>query len=194
MPRIEPLPRKETPEHEKIFSEMEDALGYVPNSFLTMARNPLTVRAVGALMDAFWYTDNVDEETRRLLTFAYSHFAGSHYSSAHCAFGAEERGLDRSKILAIFDFDWSPVYNDRERAILTFCRNAARIPAEVRDRDIEALKVYYDDNTITYLVGMISTMAFLNKWNELIKTSLEDQPLAWAKDNLGPLGWRLEQD
>lgn len=194
MPRIEPLPRQAAPEHEQIFSEMEAALGYVPNSFLTMARNPLTVKAVGALMDAFWYTDDVDHETRRLVTFAYSHYAGSYYSSAHCACGAEELGLERDKIFAIFDYERSPVYNDRERALLRLCRTAARIPGEVQDADIADLKAFYDDNTITYIVGLISTMAFLNKWNELLKTTLEDVPNDWALNNLGPLGWHLDQN
>ena len=117
MPRIEPLVRENASEQEKTFLQMEEALGYFPNIFWTIARNRPIVKAVGAMMDAFWYSDDVDEETRRLVTFAYSHYAGSHYSSAHCVFGARERGLERSKILGIFDFDWSPIYDERERAI-----------------------------------------------------------------------------
>ena len=117
MPRIELLVREDASEQEKPFSQMEEAFGYSPNSFWTMAQNPPIFKAVGAMMDAFWYTDDVDEETRRLVTFAYSYYAVSHYSSAHCVFGARERGLERSKILGIFDFDWSPIYDERERAI-----------------------------------------------------------------------------
>ena len=191
MPRIDPLPRSQAAEHEQILTDMEAALNYVPNSFLTMARNSKTLKAVGALMDAFWYSDEIDDETRRLVTFAYSHFAGSHYSSAHCAHGAEEAGLARAKIFAIFDFERSEIYNDRERAILRLCRNAARMPAEVRDDDIKDLKIYYDQNTITYIVGLISMMAFLNKWNEILNTTLETPPRTWAQQHLGPLGWKI---
>jgi hypothetical protein len=61
MPRIEPLVREDASEQEKTFLQMEEALGYFPNSFWTMARNPPIVKAVGAMMDAFWYTDDVDE-------------------------------------------------------------------------------------------------------------------------------------
>ena len=117
MLRTEPLVREDASEQEKPFSQMEEAFGYSLNSFWTMARNPPIVKAVGAMMDAFRYTNDVDEETRRLVTFASSHYAGSHYSSAHCVFGARERGLERSKILGIFDFDGSPIYDERERAI-----------------------------------------------------------------------------
>lgn len=38
--KLEPLDRKTIPEYEVIFSAMEDTLGFVPNSILTMARDP----------------------------------------------------------------------------------------------------------------------------------------------------------
>ena len=37
---------------------------------------------------------------------------------------------------------------------------------------------------------MISMMAFLNKWNELLETTLEEQPANWADKNLQTIGWR----
>ena len=154
-----------------------------------MARNPPIVKAVGAMMDAFWYTDDVDDETRRFVKFAYSHYAGSHYSSAHCTFGARERGLEHAKISGIFDFDGSPIYGERERAILRLCRNSARILSEVRDEYISALKAHYGDNIITYIVGLISMMAFLKKWNELLETTLEEQPANCADRKLRTIGW-----
>ena len=55
MPYIDPLPRTASPEFEDVFQAMEDALGYVPNSFFTMARHPAILKSAGALMDAFWY-------------------------------------------------------------------------------------------------------------------------------------------
>ena len=61
MPRTEPLVREDASEQEKPFSQMEEAFGYSLNSFWTMARKPPIVKAVGAMMDAFWYTGDVDE-------------------------------------------------------------------------------------------------------------------------------------
>ena len=155
-----------------------------------MARKPPIVKAVGAMMNAFWYADDVDKATRGLVKFAYSHYAGSHYSSAHCAFGARKRGLERAKILGISDFDWSPIYDERERAILRLCKNFVHILNEVRDEDISTLKAHYGDNTITYIVGLISMMALLNKWNELLETTLEEQPAHCAYRKLPTIGWR----
>ncbi|RVD32383.1 carboxymuconolactone decarboxylase family protein, partial [Mesorhizobium sp. M4A.F.Ca.ET.020.02.1.1] len=72
MARIEPLPREQLAKYEPIFQGMVDSIGYVPNSFLTMARNPALLNAVGALSDAMWYPKTVGEPLRRLVTFAYS--------------------------------------------------------------------------------------------------------------------------
>lgn len=191
MPRIAPLPRATVPQYEPIFKGMEDSIGYVPNSFLTMARDHGILTAVGAMSDAFWYPDTVDEPLRRLVTFAYSHFAGSFYSSAHCAFGAEELGLAREKILSIFDYETAPAYSAAERAVLRLCRHAARIPGEVTDADVAAVTAQYGVQVAAYITGLICFMAFLNKWNEICGTRLEDAPRAWAEANLRPLGWHL---
>ena len=69
MPYIDPLPRTASQEFEDVFQAIEGALGYVPNSFFTMARHPAILKSVGALMDDFWYSDVIDEPTRRLVTF-----------------------------------------------------------------------------------------------------------------------------
>lgn len=193
MARIEPLARETLPEYEAIFQGMVDSIGYVPNSFLTFARDPLLLKAVGALSDALWYPKTVSEPVRRLVTYAYSHFAGSHYSSAHCACGAPELGLSMVKIHAIFDYETSPVYTDAERAILRLCRHAARIPTEVTDSDVEALKPHFTTEEIVFIVGLICFMAFLNKWNEIANTRLEDVPLKWAQKNLFPVGWKASK-
>ncbi|MDC1223833.1 hypothetical protein N8Z91_03015 [Ascidiaceihabitans sp.] len=73
---------------------------------------------------------------------------------------------------------------------LRLCRNSAGIQSEVRDEDISALKAHYGDNTITYIVGLISMMGFLNKWNEMLETTLEEQPANWADRKLRTIGWR----
>ncbi|OYU37835.1 MAG: hypothetical protein CFE33_18480 [Pseudorhodobacter sp. PARRP1] len=193
MPRIDPIPRETVPQYEPIFKGMEDSIGYVPNSFFTMARDHGIMTAVGAMSDAFWYPDTVDEPLRRLVTFAYSHFAGSYYSSAHCACGAEELGLAREKIMSIFDYETAPVYSDAERVVLRLCRHAARIPGEVTDADVEAVKAHYGVSVAAFITGLICFMAFLNKWNEICGTRLEDVPYAWAEANLKPLGWHLKR-
>jgi hypothetical protein len=193
MARITPLTRESVPQYEHIFKGMEESIGYVPNSFFTMARDHGIMTAMGVMSDAFWYAPTVDEPLRRLVTFAYSHFAGSYYSSAHCACGAEELGLAREKIMSIFDYETSVAYTEAERAVVRLCRQAARIPGEVTDGDVEAVKAHYGVPAATFITGLICFMAFLNKWNEICGTELEAVPNDWAKANLGPIGWHLKR-
>lgn len=193
MARIDPLKREDLPQFEPVFKGMVDSLGYVPNSFLTMARDPQILAAVGALSDASWYPKTVSEPVRRLVTWAYSEFAGVPYSSAHCACGAPELGLPLEKILAIHDYETSPLYDDAERALLRLCRHAAYIPTRVSDADIVAVKQHFGEERALFVVGLICYMAFLNKWNEILGTRLEDVPLAWARANLTPVGWHIDQ-
>lgn len=184
MPRLSPLERNKLTEFESVFKEMEDALGYVPNSFFTMGRVPEIMRAVSGLMDHLWYPDRVSEPVRRLVTYAYSWFAGSPYSAAHCACGAEELGLSLEKIQAIEDYETSSVYSESERCLLRLCRHAAYMPARVEDEDIEQLRNHFSESEILYVIGLISCVAFLNKWNEIIQTALEPIPEEWATRNL----------
>ncbi|MFL7960746.1 carboxymuconolactone decarboxylase family protein [Pseudomonas kielensis] len=189
-PRILPLERKDLPEFENAFQGMIDSIGYVPNSFFTMGRAPLLLKAVDAMSDAAWYPTTVEEPVRRLVTFAFSQFSQSHYSAAHCACGAPELGLPLEKILAIHAYETSPLYDERERALLRLCRHAARIPGEVTDQDVNDLKRFFDEEQVIFITTLICYMAFLNKWNEIIGTRLEDIPHEWAKANLQPVGWK----
>lgn len=190
MPRIEPLPIESLPEYQDIFQGMVDSIGYVPNSFLTMARDPLLIKAVGAMSDAAWYSTAVSEKLRRLVTYSYSQFSRSFYSSAHCACGAPELGLSLEKILAINDYETSELFDDAERALLRVCRHAARIPGEVTDADMAELALHYSQEERLTIVSMICFMAYLNKWNEIVGTTLEDIPEQWAREHLEPVGWR----
>lgn len=184
MPRIPPLDRNELPAFEPVFKDMEDALGYVPNSFFTMGRVPEILKAVGGLMDGFWYSETVSEPVRRLVTFAYSWFSGSPYSAAHCACGSEELGLSLDKINAIDDFETSTLFSEPEKCLLRLCHNAANIPGRVTDDDLVQLDKHYSEEEILFVTGLISCMAFLNKWNEIVQTTLEPVPQKWASENL----------
>jgi hypothetical protein len=49
VPRIEPLRREDLPQHEETFTAVENALGVLPNSTLTMARWPELMTAFAHL-------------------------------------------------------------------------------------------------------------------------------------------------
>ena len=52
MPRVEPLDRSAMAEFEPAFEQIEQAVGFVPNSMLTMGRSPELLRGFAALSGA----------------------------------------------------------------------------------------------------------------------------------------------
>ena len=189
MPRISALSVGDLPEFADVIAAIREDHGYVPNSFLTLGRQPGLLRSMGCCADAFWYPKVISQPVRRLVGFAFSLFSGSMYSAAHLACGAEELGLSRGKLLAVTEFETSPEFDDRERALLRLCRAAARMPGEVRDRDFTDLKRHFDEQGLLVLVGLIAWHAFLNRWNDIVATELEPAPRRYAEAVLGPVGW-----
>ncbi|MDI5929168.1 carboxymuconolactone decarboxylase family protein [Rhizobium leguminosarum] len=191
MARVEPLTPQDMPEFKDLIGAIGTDHGYVPNSFLTLGRHPALLDAMGKCADALWYDDRLPQPLRRLTGFAFSLFSGAMYSAAHLAFGAEELGLAREKLLSVHDYETAPVYSDGERAVLRLCRHAARMPGEVTDADMRDMERHFDDGTILLIVGLIAWHAFLNRWNDTMATRLEDKPRRYAQDNLQPVGWTL---
>ena len=193
MARIEPLTAGDLPQFASVIEAIGADHGYVPNSFLTLGRHPAFLDAMGKCADALWYDARLPQPVRRLTGFAFSLFSGAMYSAAHLACGAEELGLSREKLLAVHGYETSPVYSPAERALLRLCRHAARMPGEVTDGDMAEMRRHFDEETILLIVGLIAWHAFLNRWNDIMATRLEEAPRRFAQDNLQPCGWSLGQ-
>lgn len=179
------------PKIAEIISDIGRDHGYVPNSFLTMGRVPAILEANGSLTDALWYRGKLELRYRSLVSFAFSMFSGAMYSAAHTGCLAKECGLAEEKLLRVAEFETTDVFDVVERALLRLCRNAARMPGEVTDADIDHLKRHFDDAAIVSIVGLIAWHAFLNRWNGIIATKLEEKPRAYAETHLTSLNWVL---
>jgi hypothetical protein len=189
--RIAPLDPSQLPDFEGVIEAIRHDHGYVPNSFLTLGRHPAMLHATGMLADALWYDDRLTQPLRRLTGFAYSWFSGVMYSAAHLAHGAEELGLPLEKLLAMDEWETADVYSESERAVLRFCRHAARMPNELRDEDVTDLWRLIGPEQTLMVVGVICWHAFLNRWNMIVSTELEPLPLKNALDRLAPMGWHI---
>jgi alkylhydroperoxidase family enzyme len=187
--RIAPLAAADLPAFATVIAAIEADHGYVPNSFLTLGRHPGILRATGLLADALWYDDRLPQPLRRLAGFAFSWFSGVMYSAAHLACGAEELGLPLAKLLAVDSWETDALYSPAERAVLRLCRNAARMPHEVADADVAALRAVIGEERALLIVGLVCWHAFLNRWNMMAATQLEGPPLDYARTHLAVMGW-----
>ncbi|WGD29741.1 carboxymuconolactone decarboxylase family protein [Ancylobacter sp. WKF20] len=191
MPRIAPARPEDLPAFRDVIAAVLADHGYIPNSFLTMGREPAILRGIGICADAFMYVDTPPDSIRRLVSFAYSFFAGAMYSTAHTGCSAAQFGVPPEKLRAVPNFETSPLFDEAERAALRLCRAAARKPAEVTDRHLDELGRHFNGSDLLRIVGIIAWHAFLNSWNDICGTALEPQPRAFAEAELAAIGWHI---
>ncbi len=193
MAHVPPLSRDELPELAPLLAVVEQVMGFVPNSLLTMARWPELVRAFTPLAGLVNGPGQVPAATKRVVAFVSSRAAGCRYCQAHTSHGAERAGVAPEKIEAAFEFETSALFEDAERAALRFARDASIAPACVEASHFEALRKHFDERQIVELAAVVALFGFLNRWNDALATPLEEEPMRFAERHLAAQGWRAEK-
>ena len=190
MARLDPLPPEHSPELAEQFASFFKSLGFVPNSVLTMQRNPKLVHAFVTLQGAIWGPDSkVDRGLKRLIAHVASGSAGDAYSMAHSASGALHFGVPADKLAATKDFAASPLFNAAEKAALAIAAAAGRAPNAVTDAMFAELRAHWNEAEVVEIVAVIAATGFVNRWNATMATPLEDEPMQVARRHLAASGW-----
>jgi uncharacterized peroxidase-related enzyme len=189
MARVEPLSREEARELDDAFAPVEERMGFLPNSMLTMARRPEILRALAALTQAA-RAGTVSPELKELVALIASGAAGCRYCEAHTASNATRKGADDAKIAQVWSYETSELFTDAERAALRLAQHAAVVPNAATEEDFVELRRHFDDGEIVELMTMIALFGFLNRWNDTLATDLETTPLELATLVIGPAGWK----
>lgn len=189
MPRIEPLRREDLPQHEETFTAVENALGVLPNSTLTMARWPELMTAFAHLNAVVMAEGRVSGVLKQMVAAMVSSAAGCTYCQAHTAHVAERRGADQEKLDALWEFESSELFSEAERAALRVAHGAGCVPNAVTDQDMTDLRRHFTDEEVVELVAVMANFGFLNRWNDTMATELERSPFTWARENLADAGW-----
>ncbi len=190
MPRVHPLRREDLPEHEETFRAVEDALGVLPNSTLTMARWPELMAAFARLNSVVMAERRVSGALKQMIASVVSNAAGCAYCQAHTAHVGVRRGADQQKIEALWEYETNPVFSEAERAALRVAQRAGLTPNAVTDEDMTELRRHFDDEQVVEIVAVIANFGFLNRWNDTMATELEQSPLSWARERLAAQGWQ----
>jgi uncharacterized peroxidase-related enzyme len=188
MARVPPLPRDQVRELEGSFGPVEQRMGFLPNSLLTMARRPEVLRAAASLAQAA-RTGTVSRELKELVALVSSTASGCRYCQAHTASNATRTGADAEKIAQVWSYETSDLFSDAERTALRLAHHASVVPNAATDEDFIELRQFFDDGEIVEIVAVVALFGFLNRWNDTIATDLESQPLTLATDVIGPAGW-----
>ncbi|MGB3751864.1 MAG: carboxymuconolactone decarboxylase family protein [Arcobacteraceae bacterium] len=186
MSRMKPLPTDYNEKELKTtFDHFNKTLGFVPNSFLTMQRRPKIVTAFTQLNGAIFSKDGiVDLGFKRLIGHMSSFASGCQYCKAHTAVSASRHGISTEKLEAIYEYNTSPLYSDRERIALDFALAAASVPNGVTDEMYEELNSFWNEEEIVEILAVVAMFGFLNRWNDSMGTPLESEPKDLALKHL----------
>jgi uncharacterized peroxidase-related enzyme len=179
MSRLKPLPPEATPELKPYFDFFLGTLGFTPNSVLTMQRKPTLVKAFADLNAAVMAPDgDVDLGFRRLIGYVASRAAGCLYCQAHTLLGAKNFGISEAKLEAVWQYQSSDLFTQKEKTALDFSLAAAQQPNAVTDDHFAQMKQYWTEAEIVEILGVVAMFGFLNRWNDTMGTPIE--PVAQA--------------
>lgn len=186
---MEGLERADLPQLEPVFQLVEQAMGFLPNSMLLMAHKPGLVEAFTGLAANVQGPSALPDEIKRMAAFMASRAAGCRYCQAHTHHQAALAGVAPEKLADIWNYERSPHFSEAERAALRVAQGGAQVPVAVDAADMAALRDHFSDEQIADLVAVIALFGFLNRWNDILATPLEDEPAAHARAQLAEQGW-----
>lgn len=194
MARMEPLPLEACtdPELRATLEHFVNTLGFVPNSLLTMQRVPGFAKAVVQMNRAvFGQEGTVDLGLKRLVAHMASFAAGCQYCKAHTTVSATRHGIDDEKMAAIYEYQTSPLFSEKERVALDYAMAAGSVPNGVTDELHDRLAEHWSETEIVEILAVVCMFGVFNRWNDSMATSLEDEPWDRAGELIGPRGWNV---
>lgn len=171
------------------FKMIESFMGYLPNSHLSMAKNPNLNNGFSTLAGAIFGSKHLNMDLVNLIALASSLSAGCRYCQAHTSHGASRAGVSPEKIAAILKYKESDEFVESEKAALDLAFAAGVIPNTSKKDHFVELQKHFNDEAIIDIVAVIALFGFLNRWNDTLGTVLEDVPKEFVEKELQPLGW-----
>jgi uncharacterized peroxidase-related enzyme len=140
-----------------------------------MQRRPNIARAFIELNKAVMENHGqLNSEFKRLIAFISSNTSGCRYCQAHTIRAAERYGASPKRLENIWDFQNQDCFSDAEKAALQFAQEASMAPVNVAKNTEKQLHQFWSDDDIVEIMGVIALFGYLNRWNDVMATSLED--------------------
>ena len=190
MPLVKPLSAESNLEVKKLAEFFNETLGFCPNSVLTMQIRPDIASSFINLNKAVMENNGrVTSSLKRLIAWVSSNASGCRYCQAHSIRAAERYGADKEQLNNIWDYRTHPSFNEAERIALDFALAASQIPNAVDENLKQRLHDNWDDGEIVEILGVISLFGYLNRWNDSMETTIEDDAKDSAEKFLSKHGW-----
>ncbi len=192
MPLVTPLSAEHDLETKELAAFFNETLGFCPNSVLTMQRRPAISKAFINLNKAVMANEgNVTSALKRLIAWVSSNATGCRYCQAHAIRAAERYGAEQEQLDNVWEYRTHPAFNDAERAALDFSLAASQVPNAVDASIQKRLHDYWSEGEIVEMLGVISLFGYLNRWNDSMGTTLENDAIESGDQYLGKHGFEV---
>ena len=190
MPLVTPLSAAHDLETKELAEFFNETLGFSPNSVLTMQRRPAISKAFINLNKAVMANEGrVTSALKRMIAWVSSNATGCRYCQAHAIRAAERYGAEKEQLDNIWEYKTHAAFSEAERAALDFSLAASMVPNAVDAKIKETLYKYWDEGEIVEMLGVISLFGYLNRWNDSMGTSLEEDAIESGNKFLGKNGF-----
>ena len=180
MPLVKPLSNIEDKETQELVTFFNETLGFCPNSVLTMQKKPHLAKAFVNLNKAVMdNAGSISSEFKRIIAYISSNTAGCRYCQAHTIRAAERYGGEKERLEQAWDFENSSLFNEAEKVALRFTISASSVPVSTSQELEQLLQHHWDETDILEIMSVIALFGYLNRWNDVMGTSLEQD----AKDS-----------
>ncbi len=191
MPLVHPISEIQDESTKQLVTFFNETLGFCPNSVLTMSKKPLMADAFinlnKAVMDN---AGSISSEFKRIIAYISSNTAGCRYCQAHTIRAAQRYGGSDKRLLQAWDFENSKLFSMKEKIALRFAIAASTSPVNTRLFERE-LKENWSEEDILEMVSVIALFGFLNRWNDVMGTTLEEEAKQSAEQYLNQAGWEI---
>jgi uncharacterized peroxidase-related enzyme len=190
MALVTPLSAAHDLETKELAEFFNETLGFCPNSVLTMQRRPAISKAFINLNKAVMANEGrVTSALKRMIAWVSSNATGCRYCQAHAIRAAERYGAEKEQLDNIWEYKTHAAFSEAERAALDFSLAASMVPNAVDAKIKETLYKYWDEGEIVEMLGVISLFGYLNRWNDSMGTSLEEDAIESGNKFLGKNGF-----
>ena len=180
MPLVKPLSNIEDKETRELVTFFNETLGFCPNSVLTMQKKPHLAQAFVNLNKAVMdNAGSISSEFKRIIAYISSNTAGCRYCQAHTIRAAKRYGGEKERLEQAWDFENSSLFSEAEKVALRFTIAASSVPVSTSQELEELLQHHWDETDILEIMSVIALFGYLNRWNDVMGTSLEKD----AKDS-----------
>ena len=174
MPLVKPLSNIEDKDTQELVTFFNETLGFCPNSVLTMQKKPHLAQAFVNLNKAVMdNAGSISSEFKRIIAYISSNTSGCRYCQAHTIRAAERYGGEKERLEQAWDFENSSLFSEAEKVALRFTIAASSVPVSTSQELEELLQHHWDETDILEIMSVIALFGYLNRWNDVMGTSLE---------------------